>query len=419
LLAGSLAAVYLSRRGPPGRLVGEGLGSVGLLAILYSILFFDEGTPFPSLWALLPVLGAVGILMGAGDRTFVGRLLSLRPAVFIGLISYSAYLWHQPLFAFARITAPDGEPADGLMIGLAVLSLVLAWGSWRFVERPFRRKGLFSARQILFQSCLGAAVLAGLAFVFLSTQGLVQRFPEEKRAWLVKTQLEYGDYVRGGYNTVRNKPISNQKPSLLLVGDSFSQDFYNMVLENKAFGDHSISTIKVPARCQLTYGFSWEEVRPSIAEGYKTMCSKTHLTEVDLESIRSADVVIFAFSWREWSARRFADVLQNLDLNAEQKIFVLGSKRFISRRDALHLDAQVGLRVDPPATDTETSRILGESLPEGVFVDVLALLCEGECPVFTPDGELISHDSSHLTREGARYVGSVLFSAPPLSAYMR
>ena len=417
LLSGSLAAVYLLKRGACGRVAGEVIGGVGLLAVLFSILFFDEGTPFPSIWALVPVLGTVGILVGASGQTFVGRILSLRPAVFIGLISYSAYLWHQPLFAFARVIADEADPSDQLMIGLAVLSLVLAWVSWRFVEEPFRRKNLFSAGQIFLHSSFGAAALGGLAAIFLLSQGLERRFPEDQRSWLVKSREEYTVYVRGGHGKVVNKPLSHSQPNLLLVGDSFSEDFYNMMLENEAFTDHSITAIRMSSSCQLNFGFSWDETRSLIPEDKRASCSRQSLTEKDLEKIRSADVVIFAFKWREWSARRMPAVLANLNLNPEQKVFVIGSKRMLSRRGTMQLDDPTGTLVEPPAKDIETSRLLRETLPKGVFVDTLALLCPNGCPLFTADGALISHDGYHLTRAGARHIGGVLFATPPLAAY--
>lgn len=110
--------------------------ALGLAGIVAAIVVFDGQTSFPSLYVLLPVVGTgLAILFASG--TGVGRLLAWKPFVGIGLISYSAYLWHQPLFAFARIRSVY-EPSLWLMSGLSVLALVLAWGTWRFVERPFR-----------------------------------------------------------------------------------------------------------------------------------------------------------------------------------------------------------------------------------------------------------------------------------------
>lgn len=417
LLAGSLSAIYLLRRAKPNRVSGEILGGFGLLAIVYSILSFDAGTPFPSLWALFPVLGTVGILVGASDRTLVGRLLSWRPAVAIGLISYSAYLWHQPLFAFARVATPDGNPAAWLMGMLGLASLILAWVSWRYVETPFRRRGAFNARQIFLQSCAGAAALLGLAAVFLLSQGLAVRFPQEQRAWLVTSPNENGSYVRDGYRTVMNAPLSAQQPNLVILGDSFSQDFYNMVVENGFFADHAISTIYVPVRCQLNVGFAWRETRAFINAGNWALCSRSGLSGKQRDMVRRAQVVVIAFSWLDWSAARFAQVLRNMDLSDDQKVFVIGSKRFRSRQEVLRLDRPRQAKADPPPLDVETTRMLREQLPEDVFVDTLSLLCPEGCPLFTPGGELISYDGSHLSPAGARYVGEILFSSRGLSAY--
>lgn len=136
LLAGSLCAFVRTDQAPVSRQLLAGLG-LGLIVL--AILMFDSSTPFPSLYALVPVGGTVLIILfGTGTR--VAALLSHRLLVGIGLISYSAYLWHQPLFAFARIHTLLGQPSQVLMLGLAGLSLVLAYGSWRFIEQPFRHR---------------------------------------------------------------------------------------------------------------------------------------------------------------------------------------------------------------------------------------------------------------------------------------
>lgn len=136
LLAGSLCAFRMSGRGSGAN---GWLGAAGLALVGFAIVFFDGGTPFPSFLTLIPVGGTVLVILFGGAGTGVARLLSMRALVGIGLISYSAYLWHQPLFAFARIRSID-EPAGWLMALLAVSSLVLAFFSWKFVEQPFRKR---------------------------------------------------------------------------------------------------------------------------------------------------------------------------------------------------------------------------------------------------------------------------------------
>jgi peptidoglycan/LPS O-acetylase OafA/YrhL len=170
LLAGSLAAFALFGRAPKPN---EALAGLGLLLIIGSILVFDHHTPFPSLWALAPVGGSVLIVLYATPETLVGRLLSTRVLVGIGLISYSAYLWHQPLFAFARL----GQVATPLvMLGLAILSLALAAFSWRFIEQPFRKRGtgfLSSTPRVLGTALVAMVVCLGIGLAGYVTNGFL------------------------------------------------------------------------------------------------------------------------------------------------------------------------------------------------------------------------------------------------------
>lgn len=133
---GSLCAFVLIRR---PLLPNNLLSLVGLGAIGFSVFYFDKATPFPSLFTLLPVVGTALIILFAGKDTLVTRLLSTAPFVGIGLISYSAYLWHQPLFAFARLGSLR-DPNVAVMFSCAVASLGLAYITWRFIEQPFRRR---------------------------------------------------------------------------------------------------------------------------------------------------------------------------------------------------------------------------------------------------------------------------------------
>lgn len=103
--------------------------------LLLVSLFFVREQNFPGLEALLPTLGAV-LILAASPKAVLNRFLAWRPVVFIGLISYSLYLWHWPLIAYANIIEPQhGVGIDGLMLALSFILSILAY---RYVETPFR-----------------------------------------------------------------------------------------------------------------------------------------------------------------------------------------------------------------------------------------------------------------------------------------
>ena len=113
--------------------------SIGLVLIFYSFLFFDNSLRHPSLYTTIPIIGVVLIICFANNNEIIYKILASKLFVGVGLISYSLYLWHYPVFAFARIT----EITSGnltLKILLGVLILVLSIFSYIFIEKKFRDK---------------------------------------------------------------------------------------------------------------------------------------------------------------------------------------------------------------------------------------------------------------------------------------
>lgn len=420
LLAGSLAALYLLHRPTLTGHLADAVGVLGLAGILVSIFAYDAATRFPSAWTLVPVLGTVGILVSASPQTWVGKLLSYRPFVGIGLISYSAYLWHQPLFAFARILDTEQHPSTWEMLLLALLSLILAWLSWRFVEQPFRRKEAFTRKRIFSMSGIGGASFIALGTAAIFMHGWPQRFPENQREWISTGPSEYGEYVRSAYRSVNRSPLAADRPNLVIVGDSFSQDFYNILQSAEAFEGYAISAIYVPARCQIHFGLSEEIVEEHTAAEDFQLCSKRRLTQKHADTLKSADIVVLAARWQSWSAEYLKQTLNHLDLNAQ--VIVIGSKSFEKNRRALlayspdHLEIA---RKMPETSVLQSTEILERSLEKDQFVNLVNIVCMEGCPLFTPEGDLLSYDGLHLTPEGVSYIGTLLFKEPPLSSFAK
>lgn len=228
LLAGSICAVVMS--GTP-RKPNAGLAMIGLAMVCVGIFAFDEQTPFPSLYAVVPVAGTALIVLYAGQKDPVGRLLCMRGMVGIGLISYSAYLWHQPLLAFARLRLGDHLTVP-LIWGLIAATFVLALFSWRYVEQPFRagpativktRKGVFTA------SGLAVMALVGVGLWGVLGQGLAGRIAPSGASFAsldIENRLKPNRGVGANCELGFDSPPENCRmpgvPRVLLWGDSFA-----------------------------------------------------------------------------------------------------------------------------------------------------------------------------------------------------
>lgn len=147
---------------------------LGIGLILISVFAFSALTPWPGMYALAPTIGTGLVIAYAKADSGVGKVLANKVLVGIGLISYSLYLWHQPLFAFAR-TRAISSPSAELMAGLVILSLVLAYFSWRCVEQPFRsRQRMTRARLIKILAPIACTFLA-LGICISATNGYESR----------------------------------------------------------------------------------------------------------------------------------------------------------------------------------------------------------------------------------------------------
>ena len=229
---GSCAALFSTLRDPrPNKL----LTIIGLVCIFYSIFYFDELMPYPGLYTLVPCIGATLVLLFGSADDGPGRVLSLPPLVGMGLISYSAYLWHQPLFAFARLASLN-DLGPITLIALSLLSIVLAYFTWRYVENPFRRKPkrLIQKRSKLFFCALGISsifAVSGLFGYFL--EGFPERIQNGTALGTLETRLSpnYGLSSECVAIDVKSDACQTSSPFEVVVwGDSYAMHLVNGIL---------------------------------------------------------------------------------------------------------------------------------------------------------------------------------------------
>lgn len=176
LMAGAICAALTYKNAPKPNYLG---GYVGVLLLLFGFIFLDGTVPWPSMFTIIPVLGTTIIIMWCTSENGAGRLLSFRPIVVVGLLSYSAYLWHQPLFAFARLRL-TGDIENWTKAILIATTFMLAFLTWKYVEQPFRKKenGNFMIGRTTIFACSFAVACA---FFAIGIAGhLTDGFPSRK-----------------------------------------------------------------------------------------------------------------------------------------------------------------------------------------------------------------------------------------------
>lgn len=224
---GCLLALSSSRY-VPTRATRECIALAGLLAILSAVVLYDTTTEFPGYAALLPTLGTAAIILaGNGGNPLVTRLLSIRLLVFLGLISYSLYLFHWPIFALVRLLRGNVELSFTDATFAIAVSVLLASASWRYVETPFRQPQhtVLSRNTIFRGSALIAVVIAGLAALNIHAKGLPRRVPQP---------LQMADTSRSDINPHRSQCF-NLWPSDGLC--AFPQDSVQTSADYLVWGD--------------------------------------------------------------------------------------------------------------------------------------------------------------------------------------
>jgi len=109
--------------------------------ILFSYIYLDRYMNFPGFLAIFPVIGTMLIILSSSENWINKTILSSRIFIWFGLISYPLYLWHWPLLSFANIME-GSNPSSLIKIPIVLLSVLLAWGTFKLIEQPIRIKKL-------------------------------------------------------------------------------------------------------------------------------------------------------------------------------------------------------------------------------------------------------------------------------------
>tara|TARA_B110000238_G_scaffold6233_1_gene6247 strand:+ start:1536 stop:3464 length:1929 start_codon:yes stop_codon:yes gene_type:complete len=431
LLVGVFAAFYLKQNMYLKSLfLNQILSLLGLGMIVYSIIAFDESTPFPSLYALIPTIGTGLIILSSTKQTVVHSLLGSKVLVGLGLISYSAYLWHQPLLAALAFNMPF-EERYFYKILVILITLALAYLSYKFIEGPFRNKYQISKQNIFIFAIVGSISLTLFGVVMSDKKDHNNNYSVKfnqkgyifdnakllEDSWNIlgdKLGIYYPMYSVSN-NNIDNElwfDLSDSRPKVLLVGNSHSKDFYNVLY----YSDDAKENVQL-AR-------------------YGTQISKISSAFFNSPNYKNADIVLLVSAMTKEDIDGIEDVIANISEDGKKvilfkTIFRAFERSYVTGIDRLivqNIEYEDGyLRVNSTYTELYSANIfLNEEVlqnalsEEALFkklsniydfqiMDRMDYVCYPKlCNLVDQNYSKLFYDSGHHTLRGAKVFGEVV-----------
>ena len=394
------------------RWLREGIAWGGLSAVAFAVLSYDRSTVFPGVAALPPVLGAAAMLHAA-PGTSIGRLLSMRLFVGIGLVSYSLYLWHWPLIVFTEY-ATDLSLSGVTRLIVIAASLAAAVLSWRFVERPFRDPARFSGRAIFVFTGTATLLIASASLALMTKGGWPARFEPEALKLVAARQDVSPARGRCHDNGLRaERPCilgAAAPPDTMLWGDSHGVEL-SYALSEKLGREGRGLIERTTSSCPPVLGYDATDPR----------CAAANRAAIDAirRDRRIRHVYLAAF----WANGRFDDpaFVAKLDRTIAairgqgRHVTLIGAvppQPFDVPRRLAHLaarghlaDAQGVERSEVIARTAHLRAAMSRWRATGVdFIDATAILCPRNRCDLIAGGRPLYFDSHHLSLAGARRV---------------
>lgn len=464
LAAGVLAALALrSGVAQVSGAIASALSTLGLVMVLAAIAVMPESASWPGPWTVVPVLGTALVLLFGGRPSPATWVLSLPFMVGIGLISYSLYLWHQPLHSLTVLALREETLALPVRLALLAAALGAAWVSWRFVERPYRNGAL--------ETPAGRGILtAGVVLLFVFavgghiTKGYPQRMPAAAQAAIQFEDSEPPTYKRcAGRRLDGDKLNPNDActhgdetavPTIAIWGDSHAASLAQplglaIAPEGLALKEFTLGGCPpIPDVINILQMTNTTVRKSESCSDYTAAVRDFILSDPDLKT-----VVLFAY-WNNYTERRDFDAgngrvktdkLYSVPVGAspdmpeaerlaalQERLTALVVQLRAAGKSVLVVDPMPEAPFEVPQTyawalwkdrvtkaDTsipkaafddysQAARAMLDALTQeqGLFrLDASDRLCDDtDCALVAPDGEVLYRDGNHLSLPGAARV---------------
>lgn len=422
------------------------LPKIGLLLVICSIFLFDESTAHPALLTILPVAGVALIIGFPSQNEIVGRLLGIKAFVSVGLISYSAYLWHFPIFALARHTSLTHTNYDKLL--WIVLTIVLSIASYFIVEKPFRRRNFINGKKLFFS--LVSSTLITISGCLLVSKGHITKSQDVSIEYLLDKnafRAEAHKFEFGFDYSVK----TNNKKNVLIVGNSHAEDLLKALSFSYLNEEFNLNLVSPKKRTKdINY-----QIRCFLAflEKEDTTCTQNSVQgTVEYgpnikHQFSTADYIILASRWNDKMDVAALPLLIETLLSHGKKIvvvsntpeskifgerklnrfdrFIFESKQLPSVPQLKQMEAEFYLDyLERQSTINENISSMVDKIsdPRVVFAYRSDYMCDFEkqrCYLYLPNNNAkVLRDYGHITTDGARKLGQIINERNWLADFM-
>lgn len=409
---------------------------LGLAVIIYAIVKLSKNSLFPGTNALMPALGTAAIIWGGSGRTSgVSRLLSWAPFVWVGLISYSLYLWHWPIIVFVRYWIA-GDLSHAHIVFVLVLTFVLSVLSYRYVEQPFRSKNNMGRRTIFSATLAGAIALGGIGVFFIADNGLVKRVPPQAFIY-ASGREDRGRYEVSCHGELHTSQLTldgpchigakGVKPNFVLWGDSFAAAAANGLDEYLAQSGRSGILVNASLCLPiLGVGSSWDQSSDSCRDVQHNILSV-------LDELKPDTVILHAnwqmmeflkkYRWMEIEKKKmpydtfasaFAATIDELRKRNIHIVIITAVPSFpddvpniLARQTWLGRTPQLYVSIETTRKHNRVAYRIFEAYrkaPDFTFLDPSNILCDGGRCRAELNGRSLYYDNWHLSAWGVEYI---------------
>ena len=390
------------------------LSILGLLLIVLPALMLDKTSLFPGFNALYPCLGAVFIILSgkhAHSQGFVNRMFTFKPLVFIGLLSYSMYLWHWPIFSFIKYLGFE-LTSNKVIISIAA-TLLLSYISWRFIEKPFRYRFKYDFSKTILVILLPCLLLVGALYGILdSKDGYPNRHPmltefDKKNNYPNKLRRNCYDVFKVGNYGKCGLGVKKDNLDGMLIGDSFANHtaaFIDVLAKDAGLYFHDSAAGGYPllynvddktgeptqdtayGNDRLAYAkkfntiiiaANWEKFTDSESENYKL----TFNTIKELVGLNKNIIIIDALR-----------VVDKANFH-KMKLFKTNTVQSIVKEDLL-----IPFNKRP---DNYMVYQIAKQFPEVTVINLNDVMCEGSTCNYDINGSIVYRNNDHLNTSGA------------------